>query len=370
MSMFRFRDKGTADRIIGLLKGMSLNIRLMHVCGTHQDTLVRHGLDILLRGCGITVRQGPGCPVCVTTMREYEEAIALARKGMTVATFGDASRVPGRESSLLNLRPEGCDVRVVYSVEDAVKIAEKTGKRVVFLGIGFETTAPSTAVTILKGLPENFSILSCHRYIPPALNALLSMGEFKLDGVIEPGHVSTIIGVKPYEEISKRYHMPQVIAGFEPLDMLMAVYMLALQIKNGEAGVENEYSRAVKYEGNTRALKALSDAFEPFHVAWRGFPVIHGSGMKIRDRYQEFDAREVYEDELRNISQEAFEDPKGCMCGEVLRGLVDSTDCPLFGIGCTPAHPIGPCMVSIEGSCNIEYKYDSLRKHGSAHACW
>lgn len=364
--MFRFRNKETADKIVRQLKSMNLNIRLMHVCGTHQDTLVHHGLDTLFRECGITIRQGPGCPVCVTTTREYEEAIALARKGVTVATFGDASRVPGRNSSLLSLRAEGYDVRVVYGIEDAIKIAEKTGKRVVFLGVGFETTAPSTAVMILKDLPENFSILNCHRYIPPALNALLDMGEFKLHGLIEPGHVSTIIGVKPYEEFSKRYRIPQVIAGFEPLDMLMAVYMLALQIKNDEARVENEYSRVVRYEGNVKALKALDDVFEPFSVSWRGFPTIHGSGMKIRKEYEGFDARKVYEDELRDVSQEVFEDPKGCRCGEVLRGIVDSTDCPLFGTWCTPASPVGPCMVSVEGSCNIEFRYGLGRKKSTS----
>ena len=362
MSIFRFRNRETAEKIVGLLRSMRLNIRLMHICGTHQDTLVRYGLDSLLRSCGITVRQGPGCPVCVTTIREYEEAITLARKGVTLTTFGDASRVPGKNCSLLNLRAEGCDVRIVYGIEDAVKVAKEGGRRAVFLGVGFETTAPSTAVMALKGLPENFSILSCHRYIPPALKALLDMGEFRLHGLIEPGHVSTIIGVKPYEGISRRYHIPQVVAGFEPLDMLMAVYMLALQIKKGENKVENEYSRVVRYEGNVKALKALDEVFEPFDEEWRGFPIIHGSGMKIKSEYEEFDARKVYEDELKDLSQEEFKDPEGCKCGEVLRGLADSKDCPLFGTRCTPAHPIGPCMVSVEGSCNIEFKYSKAAR--------
>jgi len=358
MSFFRFRDRKTADKIIALLKSMSLNIRLMHVCGTHQDTLIRYGLDSLFKECGITIRQGPGCPVCVTTMREYEEAITLARKGVTVTTFGDASRVLGKHSSLLDLRAEGCDVRIVYGIQDAVKIAEKTSRKVVFLGVGFETTAPSTAVMVLNGLPENFSVLNCHRYVPPALSALLEMGEFKLHGMIEPGHVSTIIGVKPYEEISERYKMPQVVAGFEPLDMLMAVYMLALQIRDGVAKVENEYSRIVRYEGNAKALKALSLVFKPFDVDWRGFPLIKGSGMKLRKEYEKFDARKIYEDELKDV--QALEDVAGCRCGEVLRGLIDSADCSLFGTKCQPTHPIGPCMVSMEGSCNIEFKYKKV----------
>ncbi len=360
MSMLRFRDRETADKIITQLKNMHLNIRLMHVCGTHQDTLIRHGLDTLFKECGITIRQGPGCPVCVTTTREYEEAITLAKKGATVTTFGDASRVPGKNSSLLDLRAEGCDVRIVYGIQDAVKIAEKTPRKVVFLGVGFETTAPSTAITVLSEPPSNFSVLSCHRYVPPALNTLLQMGEFKLDGMIEPGHVSTIIGVKPYEEISQRYRMPQVVAGFEPLDMLMAVYMLAQQIRSREAKVENEYSRVVRYEGNAKALKALSNVFEPFNVDWRGFPTIKDSGMKLRKRYEKFDARKTCEDELKNI--QASEDAAGCRCGEMLRGLIDPADCPLFGTKCQPTRPIGPCMVSMEGSCNIEYKYGTRKK--------
>lgn len=341
---------------------MNLNIRLMHVCGTHQDTLVRYGLDPLFKSCGITIRQGPGCPVCVTTVREYEEAITLAKRGITITTFGDASRVPGQLSSLLDLRAKGYNVRIVYSIQDAVKMAEKTGKKVVFLGVGFETTAPSTAVMVLKGLPDNFSILSCHRYIPPALKVLLEMGEFKLHGLIEPGHVSTIIGVKPYEGLSRRHHIPQVIAGFEPLDLLMAVYMLAQQIKKGVAEVHNEYSRVVRYEGNRRALTALNTVFTPSNVEWRGFPIIHGSGMKMKGEFSQFDARLVYEDKLRDL-HELFNEPQGCRCGEILRGLVDSADCPLFGLSCTPTHPIGPCMVSVEGSCNIEYKYGLQKEH-------
>lgn len=363
LSLFRLRDRATADRIVKLLKDMNVRIQLMHVCGTHQDTLVKYGLDSMLTGCGVNILQGPGCPVCVTTAKEYEEAIILAQKGVVITTFGDASRVPGKKNSLLTMRAEGYDVRIVYSIEDAVKIAEKTEKRVVFLGVGFETTAPSTAIMILKGLPNNFSILSCHRYVPPALNALLDMGEVRIQGLIEPGHVSTIIGVKPYEKISKQYHIPQVIAGFEPLDLLLAVYMLAVQIRDCKAKVENEYSRAVHYDGNIRALEVIDRVFEPVDIGWRGFPVILGSGMAIKNKFEGIDARKVYEDELRDLSQEQFEESTDCRCGEVLRGIVDSKGCSLFGIGCTPIHPVGPCMVSMEGSCNIEYRYGLSAKN-------
>ena len=352
-----FRDKEMADKIIQGIKKLDLEIQIMHVCGTHQDTIVRYGLDPILKDCGVTVRQGPGCPVCVTSQREIEEGIRLAETGKTVATYGDMVRVPGAVKSLSDIRATGGNVQIVYSIQDAVAIARKSKKTVVFIAVGFETTAPSTAVTLLGDVPPNFSILNCHRYVPPALHALLDMGEVKIQGFIEPGHVSVIIGMKPYEELASKYHLPQVVAGFEPLDMLMSVYMLGKQIKNGQAKVENEYARVVKYEGNEKALRALDRVFEPYDVKWRGFPVIPGSGMKLKKEFEKYDARVLYEDELKNVSHHEFEEPKGCRCAEVLRGLIESTDCPLFAKACSPQHPVGPCMVSIEGSCNILYKY-------------
>lgn len=355
--MFRYRDRKIADNVIEHLNSMNLKVRLMHVCGTHQETLIRYGLDDLFKKYGIEIRQGPGCPVCITTSREFEEAMSLAKNGKIITTYGDASKVPGMHGSLFDLRGEGCDVRIVYGIEDAIQIARETSKNVVFMAVGFETTAPSTAATIMRGLRYNFSILCCHRYLPPALHSLLDMGEFKIHGIIEPGHVSAIIGVKPYEAISERYRIPQVVAGFEPLDMLMAVYMLASQIKKGEAKVENEYTRVVRYEGNVKALKVIDEVFEPFDTDWRGFPEIPCSGMKIKDRFQDVDARRIYEDELSKVSYKESEEADGCRCGEVLRGIIDSIDCPLFGEACAPTHPIGPCMVSVEGSCNIEFKY-------------
>jgi hydrogenase expression/formation protein HypD len=338
---------------------MDLQLQFMHVCGTHQDTLTRYGLDFLLETCGVRVRQGPGCPVCVTTAREFEEAAVLARTGKTITTFGDVSKVPGRRGSLLDLRGKGYDVRVVYGIGDAVALAQEEDKDVVFVAAGFETTAPTTAAMILEGLPENFSVLSCHRYIPPALNALLAMGETRLDGIIEPGHVSAIIGLKPYERLSEAYGIPQIVAGFEPLDLLMAVYMLAQQIQHGEAKVENEYSRVVRCEGNLRALDAMSRVFDAFDVEWRGFPVIPRSGMRIKRRFEAWDARKVWEDDIQTVSG-FLEETRGCRCGEVLRGVIESWECPLFGRACMPTHPIGPCMVSVEGSCNIEYKYKKV----------
>jgi hydrogenase expression/formation protein HypD len=356
--MFRYRDRELAQEILGKLRAMKLNLQIMHVCGTHQDTLTRYGLDALLRNCGIRIRQGPGCPVCVTPVHEFEEAAILAQTGKVITTFGDVSRVPGRNRSLLDLRSYGYDIRIVYSIADAVKLSKKLENDVVFMAVGFETTAPATAAVLLDGVPHNFSILSCHRYVPPALHTLLSMGEYRLDGLIEPGHVSTIIGIHPYQELSKIYQLPQVIAGFEPLDLLIAVYMIAQQVQRGEAKVENEYSRVVKPEGNTKALQVLDKVFYPIDVEWRGFPTIPQSGMALKKDYANWDARRIWADVLQEV--ERIEEAPGCRCGEILRGLIEPTDCPLFRKRCTPTHPVGPCMVSIEGSCQIEFKYGTV----------
>jgi len=356
--VFSLRDKKLANEIVSKIKELDLNLKFMHVCGTHQDTLVKNGLDVLFRGCGMDIGQGPGCPVCVTTPKEIEETLLLAKKGKTITTFGDMIQVPGETSSLQNMKTEGYDVQTVYSIEDAVNVAENhKEKEVVFMAIGFETTAPTTASILTGDLPSNFSILSCHRLIPPALKAILDMGKLKIDGFIEPGHVSTIIGLKPYEFISKDYHVPQVIAGFEPLDLLMGVWMLVNQIQNGKAIVENEYTRVVKEEGNIKAKKMINEVFEIDNVKWRGFPTISKSGLKLRNKFENYNARKRYEDELQELEGKVFNEPAGCKCGEVLRGLISSQECLLFGNKCTPTNPIGPCMVSIEGSCNIEYRY-------------
>lgn len=360
----RFRDGGLAEKILEGIRGLGVRATIMHVCGTHQDTIMRFGLDPLLRGCGIRVVSGPGCPVCVTTQREYEEAGLLMERGKIVATFGDAARVRGPRGSLLDRRAEGGEIRIVYGIRDAAEIARRLGREVVFLSIGFETTAPGTASLLLSDPPEGFSILCCHRYIPPVLDAILGMGEVKVQGFIQPGHVSTIIGVRPYEFLSSKYGIPQVIAGFEPLDVLAAVYMLAKQIRDGRAEVENEYTRAVRYEGNPKALEAMDRVFEPVDVPWRGFPLVPKSGMALRKEFEAYDARKVYEDELSDVAAlEISEDPN-CRCGEVLRGVAEPEDCPLFGTACNPAHPRGPCMVSIEGACFISHRYGPRARAG------
>jgi hydrogenase expression/formation protein HypD len=356
--VYSLKDKNLANDIISKIKKLDVNLKFMHVCGTHQDSLVKNGLDSLLKECGVEIGQGPGCPVCVTTPKEIEEMLLLAKSGKTVTSFGDMINVPGEKYSLRTMKEEGCDVRTVYGIEDAVEIAQKNpSKDVVFMAVGFETTAPTTASTILKNPPENFTILCCHRTIPEALKAIINMGEIKIDGLIEPGHVSTIIGTKPYEFLSKEYKVPQVIAGFEPIDILMGAWMLVQQIEKGKPFVQNEYTRVVHPKGNVKAQKAIKEVFEPCDIKWRGFPVIPNSGLKLRDKFENYNARKKYEDILEELKDKKFFEPAGCRCGELLRGVITPFECPLFGQACTPERPVGPCMVSIEGSCNIEYRY-------------
>ncbi|MFP4001059.1 MAG: hydrogenase formation protein HypD [Thermoplasmata archaeon] len=359
MDQFKFRDEEKADRIMEQIESFDREIKLMHVCGTHQDTLVKHGLEPMLEHAGVEIVQGPGCPVCVTTQREIEEMIELAKSGKTIAVFGDMINVPGEEKTLSEIRSEGASVEIVYSVDDAVEMAEKRDEEIVFMSVGFETTVPATANVIVEEPPENFSILACNRVIPPALKAILDMGEIDLDGLIEPGHVSTIIGTKPYEPISEKYSIPQVVAGFEPLDLLMAALMLMRQVDEGRSEVENEYGRVVKEEGNRKALKVIQDVFEPRDIEWRGFPEIPESGLKLRKKYSEYSARRKFSDILEGLQDREFEEPEGCLCGGVLRGVIESRECDLFGEECTPTNPVGPCMVSREGACNIEYRYTS-----------
>ena len=354
--MFRFREEATANKVLESLRRMELDeLSIMHVCGTHQDTLVKFGLEDMLRKVGIRIRQGPGCPVCVTTTKEVVEAITLARSGVTISVFGDMLTVPTPIGSLADAKAEGADVRVVYSSSDAVKLAKEVD-RIVFMAIGFETTSPTTAAIVLDGLPKNLSVLSCHRILPPALDALFHMGEVRIDGLIQPGHVAVILGLYPFQQIAKEYKVPQVVAGFEPLDLLMTVYMIAKQHVEGRAEVENEYSRVVRPEGNPIARRMLDDVFVPQDRNWRGFPVIPKSALELKPEWDDHNARVIYADILAQAPV-VKEEMGNCRCGEVLRGLIESKECPAFGKACNPKRPMGPCMVSREGSCNISYRY-------------
>lgn len=358
--MFRYRDQDTAQKILSSIKDIGGTYRFMHVCGTHQDTMVRFGLEELLKDVGVEIRQGPGCPVCVTTSQEIAAGITLARAGKTICVFGDMMKVPTTIGSLDDAKADGFDVRIVYSIEDAVKMASSQDNDVVFMSVGFETTAPTTAVPLNKEMPENFSVYSCHRIVPPALEAIFQMGEIMVEGFIQPGHVAVITGLDIFQPFATKYKMPQVVAGFEPLDLLMASYMLVKQISEGRAEVENEYTRLVRPEGNVKAQQLMAETFEPVDRSWRGFPVIPKSALALKKKYEAHDATKVHEDILKNVPW-VEDEPKGCRCGEVLRGLIRSEECPMFGRACNPNKPLGPCMVSHEGNCNIAYRFSDKK---------
>ena len=352
---YRSRDLSQAlmDRIreIGRRR-----VRIMEVCGTHTVALFRSGIRSMLPG-GVTLLSGPGCPVCVTDQGEIDTFVELARvPDVIVATFGDLMRVPGSGASLQQARASGGDVRVVYSAFDALDIARRNPDRpVVFLGVGFETTAPTIAATIVTahglGL-QNFSVLCAHKRVPPALEALLSSGRVHVDGLLLPGHVSVIIGVDAYRPLVRRHAMPCVVAGFEAVDLLQALVRLLEQIRESRPRLENAYPRAVTERGNTKALAMMEEVFRPCDARWRGIGPIADSGLAIRDRFAAFDAARVFGLEVRVVPE-----PPGCACGEILTGGKTPPQCRLYGKGCTPAHPVGPCMVSSEGTCAAYYRY-------------
>jgi hydrogenase expression/formation protein HypD len=355
--MFKYRDEETAKKILDKIRALDVNVKFMHVCGTHQDTIVRFGLEEMLADVGVQICQGPGCPVCVTTSKEIADAITLARNGVTVTAFGDMMRVPTTIGSLFDAKADGADVRIVYSIEDAVRMAGEQTKPLCFVSVGFETTAPSTCVPLQRGnLPENFSVYSCHRICPPILEAIFNMGENHVNGFIMPGHVAVITGLDIFYPIAEQRHMPQVVAGFEPLDILMSSYMLCKQIKEGRAEVENEYSRLVKEHGNPIARKLMDDTFVPVDREWRGFPMIPKSALALKPEFAAHDANVVHADILAKTPSVEGESA-GCKCGEVLRGLIRSEECPMFGKVCKPTSPRGPCMVSAEGNCSIAYRF-------------
>jgi hydrogenase expression/formation protein HypD len=331
-------------------------VRLMEVCGTHTMAIFRAGLRSLLPE-NVRLLSGPGCPVCVTPMGYVDAAVELSRRpGVTVTTFGDMVRVPGTESSLERERGRGADVRIVYSPLDALRLAqERPDRKVVFLGVGFETTAPATAITLLEARRRgagNFLLFSAHKVVPPALRALLASDTVALDGFILPGHVSVVLGAAPYEFIPKEYRRTAVITGFEPLDILQAILMLLRQISEGRPRIEIQYSRVVRPEGNLAARRAMAECFEPCDTEWRGLGVLPGSGLSVREEFGAHDA-------VRALGLKTPEgrEPAGCRCGEVLRGLIEPEECPLFGARCTPAAPVGACMVSSEGTCAAHFNF-------------
>jgi len=348
----RFRDAALAKRLtekIWKLAPKEGVVKICHVCGTHEWTITHYGLRELLPS-NVEVIAGPGCPVCIVPASEIDEAVELALRDVVVTCFGDVLRVPGSRISLLESRAEGADVRVVYSIGDAVKIARKDHEKdFVFFAVGFETTTPSTALEALSRPPENLSLLVSHRLIPPAMKLLVEMEDLNLDGFIAPGHVSTIIGLEPYRVFPKEHGMPTVVAGFEPLDVLFGVYMILKQLDEQKPRLENEYARVVRWEGNTKAQQLMHKVFEVTDGTWRGLGVIPSSRFSLRKEYIGLDAHLKHGVKV----EKGVDQQPGCRCHLVIVGRIKPTECPLFMKTCTPRKPVGACMVSSEGTCRI-----------------
>ncbi len=355
-----FRDAAKARALAAQIAALcepGRQYKFMEVCGGHTHTIYKHGLEDYLPET-VTLVHGPGCPVCVMPMGRVDDAIHIAEQpDVILTTFGDMMRVPGGRGSFLDSNAAGTDIRMVYSPLDSLKIARQNpDKRVVFMAIGFETTAPSTAMTVLRAAAEkieNFSIFCNHVTIIPAIKAILNSPDLRLDGFIGPGHVSTVIGCRPYDFIAREYGKPLVCAGFEPLDILQSVYELMIQLSEGRSEVENQYSRVVPWDGNPRALKVIGEVMElrPY-FEWRGLGFISHSALKVRDAYAAFDAEKIFD-----LPGVRVADPKACQCGEVLKGVLKPWECKVFGTACTPETPIGTCMVSSEGACAAYYNF-------------
>lgn len=352
-----YRNAEIGKKLARKIEMMSTrHIRLMEFCGGHTVAIMMNGIRQLLPP-SIEMLSGPGCPVCVTAGGDIDRAIAISHiPDVIITTFGDMIRVPGSYSSLQQARAEGADIRIVYSVQDSLDVARNNpGKPVIFLGVGFETTAPTIAAAIVQAKAEkigNFYVLSLLKLCPPVMKALLDLGEVKLDGIIGPGHVSAIIGAHQYEFIPRDYGIAFSVSGFEPLDILYTVSTLVDQIENHTPHVEIAYRRGVKPEGNTKALELIYTVFEPDTACWRGMGTVTESGLKLRSEYRDFDARAIF-----SVDPGPVREPKGCICGEILRGIKTPLDCTLFGKVCMPESPVGPCMVSSEGACSAYYMY-------------
>lgn len=335
--------------------------RFMEFCGGHTVAIIKHGIRQLLPPT-IEMLSGPGCPVCVTDNADLDKAIALAQiPGVILTTFGDMLKVPGSRSSLQKVKADGADVRIVYSATDALRIARDNPiKRVVFLGVGFETTAPTIAASVLQAKQEeinNYYVLSLHKLCPPVIKALLDSGEVRLHGLVCPGHVSAVIGSRSWEFIAVDYGIPCVVSGFEPSDVLQCIDMLVAQIERDESRVEIAYRRGVRPEGNREALEIMNQVFEACPARWRGIGSVPDSGLRLKGEFRRFDAELAFE-----FDPGPTLEPKGCICGDILRGVKTPQDCKLFAKACTPENPVGPCMVSSEGSCAAHYLYGAVNE--------
>ncbi|WP_319761411.1 hydrogenase formation protein HypD [Maridesulfovibrio sp.] len=354
----KFSDPELCKELLARLRDeLEGEIRFMEVCGTHTVSIFRSGLHSVLPK-EVVHLSGPGCPVCVTHESEVNAFLDLAGKdGVIVATFGDLIKVPGDKGHCLkNAQADGARVEIIYSPFDALDLARNNpDSTVVFLGVGFETTAPTIAATVLmakqQGL-DNFKVLSFHKLVPPALDILVSDPETRIDGFILPGHVSTVIGIHPYDFIGEKYGKPAVVTGFDPVDILQALLMMVRSSKKEHPATENQYVRGVSENGNPKAVEVMYEVFEESDALWRGIGKIPGSGLEFRKEFEDFDAKKIFD---LNIGE--CPSLPGCKCGEVLKGKMSPEQCPLFGKACTPAKPVGPCMVSTEGSCAAYFKY-------------
>ena len=354
----QFKDPKLARDLVHAIEKLTPagGATLMEVCGTHTVSIARAGIRDLMPA-GTRLASGPGCPVCVTCNRDIDTVIALARvPEVTIATFGDMTRVPGSTSSLLAEQASGRAIQIVYSPLDALALAQANPDRqVVFVGVGFETTTPLVARAVKRAADlglSNFSIFVAHKNMPGALEAIVADPQLKIDALILPGHVSTIIGMQPYRFLAEKYGVPGVITGFEPVDVLQGIAMIMRQLHEGRAEIEIAYARGVMPEGNPHAVAAIDEVFETCTATWRGLGDIPGSGYRLREEYAEFDAVRRFQPDV-----EPTVEPKGCRCGDVLRGIMAPNECPLFRKVCSPENPVGPCMVSSEGSCAAYYRY-------------
>lgn len=355
----QFRDPETAeelaDRLAELMDDIAGSVNVMHVCGSHEQAIAKYGLRSLLPD-GLSVRMGPGCPVCVTNMPEVDEAVALAEDGKIVASYGDMFQVPGTAKSLADAKANGARVEIVYSASEAVDLAhEEPDSEVVFFATGFETTAAPTAAVLTDSPPDNFSVLSAHKYVPPAMEVVAEMPDTEIDGFLAAGHAAVITGYGLFEDLVEKYETPVVVGGFEPLDILFGLEQLLEFIRDGEAGLANAYPRVVSEEGNVDAKERLWEIFETTSGEWRGIAEIPGANLVISDEYAEYDAREQFD--IQPDVDGANPLTEQCICGDIMAGKADPDACDLFGEECTPQNPVGACMVSSEGTCKIWYEY-------------
>ena len=363
-----YRDPVASRLVLDRIEALAdpdRHYKFMEVCGGHTHTIYRHGIEHVLPR-NVELVHGPGCPVCVIPMGRIDDAIAVAETPNVIFTsFGDMMRVPGGNGTLLEAKARGADVRFVYSPLDALRIAvDNPGREVVFFAVGFETTAPSTAVTLIQARDDrvmNFSVFSNHVTIVPPIKAILDSPDLRLDGFLGPGHVSTVVGNHPYRFVTEEYGKPLVTAGFEPLDILQSIAMLLAQLDEGRCEVENQYTRIVRDEGNPRALRFLAEVFElrP-HFEWRGLGFIAQSALGLRAEFAPWDAELRYA-----VPGVRVADPKACQCGEVLKGVIKPWECKVFGTACTPETPIGTCMVSSEGACAAYYNFGRLHREAA-----